>query len=155
MHAYPVGYPLARVVGSKIDVNDGWHYEKSVKEYLQEWSSNGTNPIFGVDATGNSGIIPLFHSADIYPIDVQFSGPVKSGMYQRFKYFMEKGLLHRIKNKQWEEQALKLRVKRSARGYFMIHHETEEDLDDFMDATAGLIYLADSPVNVVSTLTVI
>ena len=122
--------------------DDGWHYEKSVKEHLEEWSKDGSVPIFGVDVTGNSGISPLFQSIGIYPEDVTFSGPVKSGMYQRFKYFMEKGLMHRCKNDAWDYQAKHLIMKKGARGYLMVHHESEKDLDDAMDATAGLIHLA-------------
>lgn len=145
IHLYPVGYPLSRVVGSNVDDSDGWGHVKSVKEFLDEYSENGIIPVFGVDCTGNSGIVPLFEAAGIYPQDITLSGPVKSGMYQRFKYFMEKGLLHRIKSSEFEYQARHLEVKKSQRGYLMIHHENENDLDDVMDATAMLISLADSP----------
>jgi hypothetical protein len=55
---------------------------------------------------------------------------------------MEKGLLHRIKSKEWEYQASHMEMRKSARGYMMIHHESEDDLDDTQDATAALIYLA-------------
>lgn len=144
IHVYPVGYPISMVVGARgdEDVEQNWHYEKSVKDYLRDWSADGTVPVFGVDVTGNSGISPLFESVGIYPEDITFSGPVKSGMYQRFKYFMEKGLLHRVKSKEWEHQARHLIMKKSVRGYLMVHHENESDLDDTMDATAGLIHLA-------------
>ena len=151
---YPVGYPLSRVVGltdEKQD-SDGWEHHKSVKEHIEEWSIDGTIPTLGVDATGNSGIIPLMEAAKLQPIDVQFSGPVKSGMYQRFKYFMEKGLLHRIPNKQFDYEASHLEVRKSMRGYLMIHHEHEDDHDDVMDAIAGLIYIADNPDIVPATL---
>lgn len=146
IHKYPVGYPISMVVGSESEHNQGWQLEKSVKDYLLEWGKDGTNPIFGVDVTGNSGISPLFQSIDIYPQDVTFSGPVKSGMYQRFKYFMEKGLLHRIPDKDFEYEAKHLMMKKSVRGYLMVHHESEKDHDDVMDACSGLIHLADNPV---------
>lgn len=142
IHCYPVGYPLTRVVGANVE-DDGWHYEKSVKEHLKEWSFNGIVPEFGVDVTGNSGISPLFEAVGIGPIDITFSGPSKSGMYQRFKWFMEKGLFHRIRSKEFEYQASHLEVKKSQRGYLLIHHEKEHDLDDVMDACAGLIFLID------------
>ena len=146
IHPYPVGYPLSRVVGSISDKqeNDGWHYEKSVKDYLTEWSIEGIMPVFGCDVTGNSGIIPLFETAGIFPEDVTFSGPVKSGMYQRFKELMEKGLLHRIKSEEFEYQTSHLIMKKSIRGYLMVHHENEDDLDDVPDAIAGLINLYNS-----------
>lgn len=147
IHQYPAGYPLSMVVGIDDDGTDtsGWHKEKSVKEHLEEWGVDGTMPVFGVDVTGNSGIKPLFQAANINPIDITFSGPAKSGMYQRFKYYMEKGLLHRIPHKAFEYEAAHLEVKKSARGYLMIHHASEEDHDDVMDATAGLIHLTDNP----------
>lgn len=151
IHAYPVGYPLTRVVGSPAIEEDNWHYEKSVKEYLQDWTEGGVIPTFGVDVTGNSGITPLLESVGVFPIDVTFSGPVKSGMYQRFKYLMEKGLIHRPVNREWEMQASKLTIKKSTRGYMMIHHETEEDRDDYMDSTAGLIHLMDPRIGEYST----
>ena len=150
IHVYPVGYPISMVVGARgdEDVEQNWHYEKSVREYIIEWSgtdnngNNTINPVFGVDVTGNSGISPLFESVGIFPEDITFSGPVKSAMYQRYKYFMEKGLLHRVKSKDWEYQARHLVMQKSVRGYLMVHHENESDLDDTQDATAGLIHLA-------------
>ena len=154
IHTYPVGYPLTRVVGGDVAVDDGWHHETSVKEHLSEVSINGIIPIFGVDVTGNSGISPLFESVGIFPVDVTFSGPVKSGMYQRLKYFMEKGLLHRCKCKDFDDQFASLVMKKSQRGYLMIHHENEDDHDDVPDSVAGLIHLADGPV-IKSTLTII
>ena len=94
----------------------------------------------------------------IFGEDVLFSGPRKSGYYQRFKYFMEKGLLHRIKHKSWERQAKDLVVTRSARGYLLINSASTTTAtgrkeaatrkkipDDCMDSTAGLIFLADNP----------
>jgi phage terminase large subunit-like protein len=142
--AYPVGYPLSRVIGINVDSSDGWEYHKSVREYIDEWSVDGIIPVLGVDATGNSGIVPLMQAAKLNPEDVIFSGVVKSGMYQRFKYFLEKGLLHRIKHDLFDNQARTLVMKKSKRGYLMIHHESEDDLDDVMDSIAGLIHLSDN-----------
>ena len=145
IHRYPIGYPLSRVVGTDVDDSDGWHYEKSVKDYVKEWSEGGIFPTLGVDCTGNSGIVPLMEMVGLSPIDITFSGPVKSGMYQRFKYLMEKGLIHRIKHSQFEYEASHLEMKKSARGYLMIHHESEDDHDDVMDSVAGFIHVADDP----------
>lgn len=146
IHPYPVGYPLSRVVGGRHnDDSDGWHYEKSVKDYIDEWSAGGVNPSFGVDATGNSGIIPLFNEVGIYPTDVQFSGPQKSAMYQRFKYLMEKRLLHRPKSRAFEYQASHLEMQKTSRGYLAPKHRSEEDLDDVMDSVAGFLNIAGSP----------
>lgn len=168
IHVYPEAYPINRVVGSKVEEGDGWHYEKSVKEYLDEWSAGGVNPVFGVDVTGNSGISPLFDAIGINPTDVVFSGPAKSGMYQRFKYFMEKGLLHRIKCKQLESEMSNLIVTKSARGYLLVNAASTIDRkgksldakmkktpDDCCDSVALLINLADDPLTVEPTMSVI
>jgi hypothetical protein len=157
IQCYPVGYPISRMVGSSSDnqSSDGWHYVKSVKEYVMEWSQSGTIAVLGCDVTGNSGISPLFQSVGINPLDIVFSAPNKSGMYQRFKYYMEKGLLHRVRSKEWDYQARHLVMERSDRGYLKIHHEVENDLDDCMDATAGLIYLSDPYSSAPVTLTIV
>lgn len=153
IHTYPVGYPLTRVAGTDIDVSDGWHYEKSVVDYLKEYTTDGVQPVFGFDVTGNSGMKALFESMCINAFDITFSGPKKSGMYQRLKYYMEKGLLHRVKSDEFELQLSKLRVKKSVRGYLMIHHESETDHDDVPDAVAGAVHLADNPDIVAPSVT--
>lgn len=159
IHLYPVGYPLSRVAGMQVDESDGWHYERSVKEYLQDWTDqeHGLVPVFGFDVTGNEGMKALFEQMGIEAQDITFSGPSKSTMYQRFKYLMEKGLLHRIPHPQWEKQALDVIVSKSARGYLLINAASvtkqsfartldaklKRIADDCLDATAGFIMLAD------------
>ena len=167
IHYYPVGYPISRVVGSvdeKQD-SDGWHYEKSVKDYLNEWSVDGVVPTFGYDITGNQGMKPLFDSINILgAVDINFSGPSKSGFYQRFKYMMEKGLIHRIKHKVWEEQARLVEAKKGGRGYLLINSDKfgsseaakkKRIPDDGMDMTAGLIHLIDNPFHIEPSFEVI
>lgn len=141
---YPVGYPLTYVSGAE-PPSQNWPACKSVKDYIREWSGDGHQVMFGLDCTGNSGIVPLFKSQGMNPIDVTFTGPRKSGMYQRLKYFMEKGLFHRIKNAKFDNEFRTLEMKKSLRGFLMIHHAKEDDLDDFPDCAAGLVYLADNP----------
>jgi len=167
IHVYPEGYPLTRVVGvENIDDSDGWHHEKSVKEHLGEWSKNGIYPVFGYDITGNEGMRALFESVGIVnAIDVVFSGPSKSGYYQRYKYFMEKGLLHRIPHEQWEKEAGTLVVTKGIRGYLLINAASAVSVagksmdaklkkipDDCMDMTAGFIQLADPKDTIIPTL---
>ena len=160
IHLYPVGYPLSRVIGStseKMDT-DGWHQEKTVKDYLTEYSVGNIQPEFGFDATGNKGMIPILEELKISYADVEFSGPMKSAYWVRFKYLMEKHLLHRIKHKEWDEQARQVVATRSARGYLLINAKGEQQKkggalegeggskttpDDCLDATAGLLFLMD------------
>jgi len=167
IHLYPVGYPLSRAVGSvdENQDNDGWHYEKSVKEYNDEWCVNGIIPNFGYDITGNAGMKPLFNSIGLTnAIDITFSGPSKSGYYQRFKYVLEKGLLHRIKHKEWDSQARQLEAKKGARGYLLINSDKlgskeasqkKKIPDDCMDMTAGLIHLMDNPLYIEPSVSVV
>ena len=68
---------------------------------------------------------------------------------------MEKGLLHRIKSPEFEYQASHLEVRKSQRGYLILHHANEDDLDDVPDAISGLVYLADSPLLITPSLTII
>jgi hypothetical protein len=157
IHLYPVGYPLSRVVGCNDPTHetDGWHHEKSVIEHLDEWSSDGIRPTFGYDITGNQGMKPLFSSVGVVDaVDITFSGPSKSGYYQRYKYVMEMKLLRRIKHKDWEHQASILEAKKGARGYLLINSDNtgtsaaakkKRIPDDTQDATAGFIHLADNP----------
>jgi hypothetical protein len=151
IHVYPVGYPLSRVVGSidETQASDGWHYEKSVREHLEEYQLvKGVNPVFGCDVTGNSGIVPLFLSVGVNARDITFSGPKKWAMYQRMKYFIEltKKLLHRVKSELFEYQMKRIVVtKLKTSVYNRVGHENEGDFDDVPDSVAGVIYLADNP----------
>ena len=97
IHKYPVGYPLARVVGILPKEKDGWEDEAednpSVKSVLEEYSEEEGEekflPLFGCDVTGNSGIIPLFNTVGIEPVDITFSGPKKWRMYQRYQAYSQ------------------------------------------------------------------
>lgn len=152
VHVYPAGYPLSRVVGSHDlqQTTDGWHYEKSVREYLEDYSLvNGILPVFGCDVTGNQGMIPLFNSVNIYPEDIVFSGAKKWAMFQRLKYYLEKKLLHIIKNDKYDYQMRRIIVtKLGGYRYNRVGHENENDFDDVPDSLAGLIYLCDNPDNI-------
>lgn len=161
VHKYPVGYPLSRVVGIDLP-DDGWESETdnnpSVKEVLGMYSEevNGIQsyPLFGCDVTGNAGIIPLFNTAGIEPVDITFSGKRKWHMYQRFQYYMQQRYLKRaldrdentVAGKDTDYQLSKLIVKKSTNTvYRQIHHENEDDFDDVPDSIAGLIYIIDCP----------
>lgn len=165
IHLYPVGYPISRVAGVDIEEGDGWHWEKSVKEYLEEYTFSGVRPEFGFDVTGNAGMKALFDKMGIEAQEILFSGPQKSGYYQKFKMYMEKGLLHRIRHKEFEKQCSELIVSKSQRGYLLINAASHtkvggksEDAklkgipDDVCDGVAGLIALADPSSTEVSVM---
>lgn len=161
IHKYPVGYPLARVVGveSGIDTDDGWaDYAEDnppVKEVLEEYTViPGELPFFACDVTGNSGIAPLFHAVGIEPREIVFTGKDKWGWYQRYQTYVQQRWFKRCKDRDentvrgcnFHYQAIKLVVKKRKSGvgstsYKQIHHENEDDLDDTQDTIAPLIAL--------------
>jgi len=156
---YPAGYPLSRVVGSvdESQASDGWHYEKSVREHLEDYQlAKDINPVFGCDITGNTGMVPLFKSIDVNSKDIVFSGPKKWAMYQRMKYLMEKRLLHVVRNKDFDYQAKRIVVTSlKTSTYKRVGHELETDHDDTVDAITGLIHLLDNPVLIEPSLRII
>lgn len=165
IHKYPVGYPLARVIGvdNQVDSTDGWEDDAndnpSVKEVLTEYGELGPDdkvfyPMFGCDVTGNSGLIPLFQSIGIDPIDITFSGKKKWNMYQRYQYYTQMRYFKRatdrdgntVMGSDFTYQAQKLTIKKgTSTNYRQIHHESEDDLDDTQDTISALIYLIDNP----------
>lgn len=164
IHLYPVGYPLSRIIGStsETEMNDGWHQEKSVKDYLDEWKIGTSQSVFGFDATGNKGMIPLFEELRIEYKDITWTGPEKSSYWTRFKYLMEKRLLHRITHTSWEDQAKKVIATKSARGYWLINAKnkkgeggSQQEPDDCLSATAGLIAIADPQNYIKESLVII
>lgn len=164
IHKYPVGYPLARVVGidSAIQPDDGWEDyvsdNPSVREvlgmYADRVGDKSYQPLFGFDATGNSGMVPLFEAAGIDGVDVQFQGRNKWKMYQRFQYYVQQRFIKRGKERDFntvrgcnfDYQMAKLVVKKNTNtSYRQIHHENENDLDDCGDVIAALIWLIENP----------
>jgi len=164
IHKYPQGYPLARVIGvpSAIQENDGWEdYTEdnpTIREILDEYSEEVDGrlfqPLFGFDATGNAGLIPLFQSVNIDAADIIFSGQRKWHMYQRYQYYVQQRFIKRglerdnntLGESNFDYQMAKLMVKKNkTSSYKQIHHEQEGDLDDTQDATVGMIHLIENP----------
>jgi len=174
IHKYPVGYPLGRVVGVKEILNsegemvplkelkDGWEDEAkdnpSVKdildEYAEEINSTKFQPLFGFDATGNAGMLPLLQATGIDAMDIQFQGKKKWHMYQRYQLYVQQRFLKRakerdsntVRNCDFDYQASKLTIKKNTNTvYKQIHHENENDLDDTQDSMVGLIHLIENP----------
>jgi len=144
MHKYPLGYPMYRVVGiydPKQDT-DGWHHEKSVREYLKEHE----NPIFDCDVHDNDELSALFRQAGIFPQEIiRFSGPKKFNMYENLNYRLQRRpqLYKRCPSKDFEEQATNLEIKgRAAGGYLMLHASKDSIHDDVIDKSAALCFLA-------------
>ena len=161
-HKYPVGYPLSRVVGVDNISGDGWDEDSinnpSVKQVLTEYGEEVDGktfyPMFGCDVTGNAGMIPLFNTVGIEPIDITFSGKKKWQMYQRLQYYFQNRYIKRVKDqddntingKDSDYQLSKLVVKSNTNTvYRQIHHENEDDYDDCPDSEAGLVYMIDNP----------
>jgi len=162
IHKYPVGYPIGRVIGIGIDEEDGWEdyvdENPSVKTVLDLYSvpvdDTKYQPLFGFDATGNAGMMPLLQAANIDAVDVTFTGKLKWHMYQRYQYYVQQRFLKRanerdantVRGCDFDYQASRLVVKKTqGMTYSKIHHENEKDLDDTQDAIAALIHLIENP----------
>jgi len=164
IHKYPVGYPLARVVGldAATDSNDGWtdyvldnpSVKQVLADYGEEIEKKKYQPLFGFDATGNAGMLPLFAAAQIDAVDVTFTGKLKWHMYQRYQYYAQQRFLKRARERDsntvrgctFDYQASKLVIKKNtSTSYKQIHHESEDDLDDTQDAVVGFIHLIENP----------
>ena len=165
LHKYPVGYPLGRVVGIPPDDTDGWadlaKDNPSLKTVFGEYAipvggkeDKKFQPLFGFDATGNAGMLPLLKAAGIEAVDVVFSGKLKWHMYQRFQYYVQQRFIKRAEERDentvrgcdFDHQLSRLVVKKDTKtSYHQVHHESEDDLDDAADATVGFIHLIENP----------
>jgi len=154
VHKYPVGYPIARVIGvdSAIDTEDGWddyvEDNPSVKQVMGEYpdiiADTKYQPLFGFDATGQAGLLPLFTTAGIEAQDITFTGKLKwhMGFIKRAK---ERDV-NTVRGCDYDHQFSKVVVKKgTSTNYKQIHHENENDLDDCFDATMGFVHLIESP----------
>ncbi len=86
---------------------------------------------------------------------VEFSGENKSRIYTLFKLLAEQRRIKIPYNKECDKQLSMLRFRKSARGYLMVHHESEKERDDFPDALAGLSSLIVQPDNVPVTCVIV
>ena len=164
IHKYPVGYPIARVIGvdAAIEADDGWEDSVEdnppVKEVLAEYPDvvAGVNyqPLFGFDATAQKGLLPLFIAAGIEAVDIVFTGKLKWHMAQRLQYYVQQRFIKRAKERDqntvrgcdFDYQFSKVVVKKgTSTNYKQIHHENENDLDDCFDASMGVIHLIENP----------
>lgn len=170
IHKYPVGYPIARVVGaeSEFTQDDGWEHESkdnpSVKDILTDYAEEVNNklflPPFGVDVTNNKAIIPLFNMVGIEPEELKFEGRNKWDMYQKYQTYTQQRWFKRAKDRDinaimskegvfsdFQYQASKLRIKKRSETktrYGQIHHENENDLDDTQDSCVGFLWMIEN-----------
>lgn len=170
IHKYPVGYPLARVVGvgSDMSKDDGWDDESinnpSVKDVLTDYALEIDGkfylPPLGVDVTNNKAIVPLFNMVNISPYEMKFEGRNKWDMYQKYQLYSQQRWFRRSKDRDdnavmspdgilsdFAYQASKLRIKKRSETktrYGQIHHENENDLDDTQDSVVGFLWMIDN-----------
>ena len=170
IHKYPVGYPLARVVGVESDMSkdDGWEDESkdnpSVKDVLTDYATEYKGkfylPPLGVDVTNNKAIVPLFNMVNIEPCEMKFEGRNKWDMYQKYQMYAQQRWFKRAKDRDdnailspdgvfsdFSYQASKLRIKKRSETktrYGQIHHENENDLDDTQDSVVIFLWMIDN-----------
>lgn len=152
-HYYPIGHPIEQVFGYGERDAD----QPSVKEYLDRYQKDGVQPVFGYDITGKEGNEVHARLAGITAHDIKMSGPWKSTWYGRFITLVKQGRYKRghvdnwlgRRNRDWESQARTLQIKvKTPDGrnlpYPLYHHTNENDLDDSIDASVGMLSLIDA-----------
>lgn len=157
-----VGVPVGDGENIGVDVLElkeypqGTPYNEIVEELEQLIGIYGFGNIamVGWDNTGvGRGIedfIKRIEDIGVQAVPVEFSLENKSRLYTVFKLLAERNVRGRFGVKMpfvpaCDRQLSTLVFKRSARGYLMIHHESESDRDDFTDSLAGLCGLIAAP----------
>jgi len=143
-------------VHEMMQYQQGTSYKEIVMELVDLIKSVGMTNVVGVgwDNTGIGKGIDDFISGiaemgiTCYPIE--FSLQNKSRIYTQFKLLAERNVVGELGIKipyddECDKQLSKLRFKRSNRGYLQVHHENENDRDDYHDALAGLVSLVLNP----------
>lgn len=86
---------------------------------------------------------------------VEFSLQNKSRIYTLFKFLVEQERVTVPFIHDCDFQLASLRFKRTSRDYLQVHHENEDDRDDYPDAIAGFCSLVIRPDYVPASITVI
>lgn len=131
-------------------------YDEIFDDLLRFLESRGSQSVamIGWDNSGvGKGIedfIGRIRQFGIICTPVEFSLENKSAIYVNFKLLVEKTVrgekcLSIPKVTECDKQLSQLRFKKSSRGYWMVHHERENDRDDFPDCIAGLCSLIIQP----------
>jgi hypothetical protein len=108
--------------------------------YMVGWDNTGVG-------RGIEDFINQIQEIGIMCNPVEFSLENKSRIYSLFKLLVENDRLDIPFVEECDKQLSLLVFKKSSRGYWMVHHESESDRDDFPDALAGLCGLIISPDN--------
>jgi len=74
-----------------------------------------------------------------------FSLSNKSKMYTDLKMLFEQRRIKIPNDEEFKKQLGSLNFKRTTGGQLQVHHENENDLDDYPDALAGLIAISIKP----------
>ena len=91
----------------------------------------------------------------VMDMPVEFSLENKSRIYTLFKLLAEQGRIKIPYIKECDKQLSMLRFQRSPRGHLQVHHENENDRDDYPDAIAGFCSLIIQPANLPISATII
>lgn len=94
----------------------------------------------------------------VQPVEFQIAN--KSRIYTIFKYLVEQTRLNpdRISLPfvpECDKQLAKLRFKKTTREYMQVHHESEQDRDDYPDSIVGCVSLIVQPDNPPVTATIV
>lgn len=110
----------------------------------------------GADATGvGDSFVDLLRARGISLEGVTFSLPMKSKMYTDLKMLFEQRRIRIPPNESFKKQLGTLTFKKTLSGQLQVHHENENDLDDYPDALAGLISISIKPSYVKPSISIV
>ena len=100
----------------------------------------------GCDQTGvGESFTDLLRNEGVSLQGIIFSLSNKSKMYTDLKMLFEQRRIKIPNDEEFKKQLGSLNFKRTTGGQLQVHHENENDLDDYPDALAGLIAISIKP----------
>ncbi len=150
MKEYPQGKPYTEIIDELNRLIQDLGIENVA---MVGWDNSGVGAGIEDDIKKISGL-------GIQCTPVNFSLERKAALYTNFKLLIERNLRGAAgvkipKVKECNKQLSMLRFKKSSRGYLQVHHEKENDRDDFPDALAGLCSLIANPSVVPVSATIV
>lgn len=148
--AYPINYPIEQVFGKQEGP------EETVPQILRKYTYQGVQPVFGMDITGKEGNEVHARDVGLTVIPVKMSGVWKATWYGHWISVVKQRRFKAVnvdnyrdgRNKNFASQCRTLGISTkmpngNTRPYPLYHHNTEKDLDDYVDATVGAFSLFD------------
>ena len=146
MKEYPQGTPYTEIIDTDLKnlINDVG--PKNVA--MVGWDNTGVGK-------GLEDFTKRVEQLGVVTMPVEFSLQNKSRIYTLWKLLVEQRRIDIPYISECDKQLSMLRFKTTARGLLQVHHENENDRDDFPDAIAGFCSLIIQPENMPITCEII